>query len=573
MVRPAIHNPNFYDYIHAYYNAVSYLGLKRMRGFAIIMTLFPFWRNSHGWMKTSSTIGSNGYSTARHILFAAFDRVDDTSQETFNQLPPEVKRGFGEFSRKKTYSSSRTKYDSTTSSSSAVESVPQEQYTPLVFTLKSHLTGRRVDLSWQYSWQQQQQAASGSRIVNKSIEDVGHPSPWGPVSALAERKAMKVLLQTGEFTSSSQLSVERVRQIAQECVPVPWLVPVLSPPIPPSPQSALTSTIEDYSDGSDDNSHASSSNSSISSSSSSRQTNRSVRPPKVVAYDDFLEIIREYGGERMLFEQALSLRKQLLVDKIVNDGWKLRKNGDRIRRAYQQGVSLLDLAVQYDQPPVAIFRDMLTTRVRAHRMFDDLRDKDKRNVVKAGLRGDGPAWDMMSERDRHELATAKAVDHTSYAEEDSTERVRSADWEESLYAYLDASGVRYLNETALKDLGSPSTPDCVLLDDCYVNGRLVRWIDMKNFYGSAASKHFVDKLIKQASRYNTEFGGPGAIVYKLGHSEGLAVQVPGTLLLDRGPLNVTTFSGDRSDDEIGGGALDDDGQPLRFETIDGVLFM
>ena len=281
----------------------------------------------------------------------------------------------------------------------------------------------------------------------------------------------------------------------------------------------------------------------------------------------------------MLLEQALSLRKQLLVDKIVNDGWRLRKNGDRIRSAYQRGGSLLDLAVQYDQPPVAIFRDVLTTRVRAHRMFDDLRDRDKRNVVKAGLRGDGPAWELlMSARDKEELAAAKAVDHTSYAEEDSTERIRSADWEESLYTYLDGSGVRYLNESTLKELGSPSTPDCVLLDNCYVNGRLVRWIDMKNYYGSSASKHFVDKLIKQVSRYDNEFGGPGAIVYKLGHSRGLAEQLPGTLLLDRGPLNVTSLQyGGTSDGMNRGGrgvrGQDEDGQPFMFETIDGVQFM
>ena len=54
-----------------------------------------------------------------------------------------------------------------------------------------------------------------------------------------------------------------------------------------------------------------------------------------------------------------------------------------------------------------------------------------------------------------------------------------------------------MNETMLKDLGSKSTPDCVLLDDCYINGQLVRWIDMKNFYGSCQSIHFVDKLKKQ----------------------------------------------------------------------------
>ena len=52
---------------------------------------------------------------------------------------------------------------------------------------------------------------------------------------------------------------------------------------------------------------------------------------------------------------------------------------------------------------------------------------------------------------QEELARAKEVDHTSYAEDDSAERKRSTAWEESLYAFLDAHGVAYLTEAALKD--------------------------------------------------------------------------------------------------------------------------
>lgn len=84
--------------------------------------------------------------------------------------------------------------------------------------------------------------------------------------------------------------------------------------------------------------------------------------------------------------------------------------------------------------------------------------------------------------------------------------------------------------------GSKSTPDCVFLDDCYINGKLVRWIDMKCFYGTSCSSHFVSKLQKQAKRYDEEFQGPGAIIYKLGFSAALPGKLPETLFLDRGPL-------------------------------------
>lgn len=60
---------------------------------------------------------------------------------------------------------------------------------------------------------------------------------------------------------------------------------------------------------------------------------------------------------------------------------------------------------------------------------------------------------------------------------------------------------------------------------------------MKCFYGTTCSTLFITKLQKQASRYDLEFGGPGAIIYKLGYSENLPRRVPTTLFLDGGPLS------------------------------------
>ena len=80
-------------------------------------------------------------------------------------------------------------------------------------------------------------------------------------------------------------------------------------------------------------------------------------------------------------------------------------------------------------------------------MFDGLRDRDKRNVVKSGLRGEGPGWDLlMTARDKQQLAIAKSVDHTSYADEDSTERLRSSHWEGKLtnILYLTSLTLWYL---------------------------------------------------------------------------------------------------------------------------------
>jgi hypothetical protein len=153
------------------------------------------------------------------------------------------------------------------------------------------------------------------------------------------------------------------------------------------------------------------------------------------------------------------------------------------------------------------------------------------------------AAELLTDRDRIELAEAKDADGISWNEENIEERNVSMAWEESLHEHLSAQGVEFLTEDKLIDLGSRSTPDAILLDDVYINGRLVRWIDAKCFYGSARSRHFLTKLKKQCDRYKRDFGAGGALCYKLGYSRDLQTQLAGceALCLDRGLLPASDF--------------------------------
>jgi hypothetical protein len=51
--------------------------------------------------------------------------------------------------------------------------------------------------------------------------------------------------------------------------------------------------------------------------------------------------------------------------------------------------------------------------------------------------------------------------------------------------------------------------------------------------GTDASRQFVTRLIKQVDRYKDEFGGPGAVIYRLGYSDVLPGKVAGAILLGR----------------------------------------
>lgn len=51
--------------------------------------------------------------------------------------------------------------------------------------------------------------------------------------------------------------------------------------------------------------------------------------------------------EKMLYEQAISLRKQLLVDKIMKSGYRLKHLSGRFKNDYDRGKSLVSLSQKY----------------------------------------------------------------------------------------------------------------------------------------------------------------------------------------------------------------------------------
>jgi len=84
------------------------------------------------------------------------------------------------------------------------------------------------------------------------------------------------------------------------------------------------------------------------------------------------------------------------------------------------------------------------------------------------------------------------------------------------------------------------TPDFLLLDDVYINGQKVKWIDCKCYYGSAGMGIYGRKSLQRVSQdYNEKFG-PGAVIFAFGYCESFdALRESGVLLLDGSPLDMT----------------------------------
>ena len=132
----------------------------------------------------------------------------------------------------------------------------------------------------------------------------------------------------------------------------------------------------------------------------------------------------------------------------------------------------------------------------------------------------------------------------------------SALFEEALVAYVRSvtagSGSIFRTERELIDEARAGrrphgpTPDILFLEPVIINGRSVKWIDAKLYYASAkfASNTRVPngKLQSQAQRYNHHFGGNGAFVFGQGFCSDLQRMVPGALLLDATPLDVSAVT-------------------------------
>jgi len=241
--------------------------------------------------------------------------------------------------------------------------------------------------------------------------------------------------------------------------------------------------------------------------------------------------------------QGFLVRKQYLVTSVVRRTNLIlgvgRKPFAKILQQFNnQKQTILELSHDVDLPPVSIIRAILRSRVDEE--YPEWKAAECKRLVKNIISGQATEDQMsrflLTEWEVEQLKIAKESDIISYQEEPS--EIRSDVWEEALYSYLEEIGINYTSEDDMRKAGSRITPDCLLLDDCVINGKHVRWIDVKSSFASGLKEngHFAKKLKQQIAKYEDEYDASGAVIFKHGFSAKLARQNPDTLFLDAGPL-------------------------------------
>lgn len=226
-------------------------------------------------------------------------------------------------------------------------------------------------------------------------------------------------------------------------------------------------------------------------------------PFKELSDKDYNKIQKKYKD--ISKELCQSLKNAYIKNNMLIRYVHLKINSSLIAEEYTNS-NVLMLSAKYDASPINIMRIIL-----AHRGLTKLEIK---NLFKHP--------NKMNDYDKAQFLMAKEYDIYGIVEKEQLEE--SQKFEKVIEKMLLDNNVKFktqehLTEEQRKDGIVHSTPDFLIESELYINDKLVKWIDAKNFYG--ANTYFIKKGIqKQTLKYINNYGN-GCIIFKYGFSSEL----------------------------------------------------
>lgn len=208
-------------------------------------------------------------------------------------------------------------------------------------------------------------------------------------------------------------------------------------------------------------------------------------------------------------EIILSIRANLMRSHMIKNHKKLITNKLNIMEDYKNGMGVLELSTKYDGSPLNILRLVFSSKYK----------KKLTQIIKKK--------NILSTRDSLQLDLAISNDLYALINQDEVLK-KSTDFELKIQKILDKLGIRYKTQEQLakeqieQNDKATNTPDFLILDDLWINGQKINWIDAKNFYG--LNTQYVVKRIKHQTKKYINAWGTGSIVFNLGFSSKLKIQ-------------------------------------------------
>ena len=207
-------------------------------------------------------------------------------------------------------------------------------------------------------------------------------------------------------------------------------------------------------------------------------------------------------------EIILSIRANLMRDHMITNHKKVLSSKHSIIDDYENGIGILELSTKYDGSPLNLLR-----LIFAEKFGKKLTQLIKKNKI-------------LSPRDKKELGLAISNDLYALINQDEVLK-KSTNFELKIQKILDLNNIRYKTQEQLveeqikKSNIATNTPDFLILDDLFINGIKINWIDAKNFYG--LNTPYIKKRIKHQTKKYLDTWGSGSIIFNLGFSSILIV--------------------------------------------------
>lgn len=214
-------------------------------------------------------------------------------------------------------------------------------------------------------------------------------------------------------------------------------------------------------------------------------------------------------------EIILSIRANLMRSHMIVNHIKVLSNESKIIEDYTNGIGVLELSTKYDGSPLNILRLVFYKKYK--KKLTQLIKKKK----------------ILSKRDLEQLNIAISNDLYALVNQDEILK-KSTEFELKIQKILDNLGIRYKTQEQLaqeqiqESDKATNTPDFLILDDLWINGEKINWIDAKNFYG--LNTPYLKKRIKHQIKKYLDVWGFGSIIFSLGFCSKLKIN--GILFID-----------------------------------------
>ena len=208
-------------------------------------------------------------------------------------------------------------------------------------------------------------------------------------------------------------------------------------------------------------------------------------------------VIPEYFCKEII----LSIRANLMREHMIITHKKVISSKSNIIIDYNDGMDILKLSTKYDASPLNLLRLIFMNKYK--KKLTQLIKKNK----------------ILSSIDKKQLDIAISNDLYALINQDEILK-KSSNFELKIQKILDSLGIRYktqeqlANEQIKKSNIATNTPDFLILDDLFINGKKIKWIDAKNFYG--LNNQYIRKRIKHQTKKYLDAWGSGSIIFNLG---------------------------------------------------------